>query len=95
LQACCSFCGTPRPNSNDFFKKIVNWREWRLRLFIAEINGQIDAGCFHWAILPEGHKLLNPVVVFTQKLQLILLTNEAKRECVLATRVASQVNTRT
>jgi hypothetical protein len=34
-----------------------NWREW-LRLFIAEIDGQIDAGCFHWAVLPEGHKLL-------------------------------------
>ena len=59
-----------------------NWREW-LRLFIAEIDGQIDAGCFHWAVLPEGHKLLNPVVVFTQKLHADFTYERGKaRVCV-------------
>ena len=47
--------------------KSANWRGW-LKNFIAEIEGQIEVGCFHWVVIPPGHKLLNPVCVFTQKL---------------------------
>ena len=57
----------PGPTTYKAAMKSANWREW-LKNFIAEIEGQIEVGCFHWAVLPPGHRLLNPVCVFTQKL---------------------------
>jgi hypothetical protein len=72
----------PGPTTYKAAMLTENWREW-LRLFIAEIEGQIDAGCFHWTVLPEGHKLLNPVVVFTQKLHVDFTYERGKaRVCV-------------
>ena len=47
--------------------KSANWRGW-LQNFIDEIEGQIEVGTFHWAVAPEGHKVLSPLCVFTQKL---------------------------
>jgi hypothetical protein len=84
----------PDPTTYKAAMLTENWREW-LRLFIAEIDGQIGAGCFHWAVLPEGHKLLNPVVVFTQiSCTLTSPTSAAKREYALTTRGANLVSTR-
>jgi hypothetical protein len=55
------------PTSYKAAMKSANWRGW-LADFIAEIEGQIKVGTFHWAVAPEEHKLLNSVCVFTQKL---------------------------
>jgi hypothetical protein len=57
----------PGPTTYRAAMKSTNWRGW-LQNFIDEIEGQIEVGCFHWAVLPPGHRLLNPVCVFTQKL---------------------------
>jgi hypothetical protein len=57
----------PGPTTYKAAMQSANWRGW-LKNFIDEIEGQIEVGCFHWAVLPPGHKLLNPICVFTQKL---------------------------
>jgi hypothetical protein len=43
----------PGPTTYKAAMETANWREW-LRNFIDEIEGQIEVGCFHWAVLPKA-----------------------------------------
>jgi hypothetical protein len=57
----------PGPTTYKAAMEDANWRGW-LSDFISEIDGQIEVGCFHWAVAPVGFKLLSPVCVFTRRL---------------------------
>jgi hypothetical protein len=56
----------PGPTTYKAAMKSANWRGW-LKHFIAEIEGQIEVGCFHWAVLPPGHTLLTTLCASSRR----------------------------